>query len=427
MRREMQERKRHGAAMAAALALVALTAGCATRDAHGLDERRAGVERSILEQKLGEDPAVRAARAELDAAAASEETSVAIDGVEIRAKTVYQDDAKVEGLLRLPIGNLLELSAERDALRAESEVALAKLEEVTLSQRVALCAPSVKYLALEERQRLYARYAESYRALLDWNDELRAAGTVDEVRLSRFELASQARLATRDPQSISSPMIQLGSNRALDALPALDVGLDPLAADAESIRGRLLRHQPEVGVHRANQERLAALSRSEDLKRMPSLSFLDFGFEPVAYPGDSREWSAGVSVDVPFGREARAGVRRYEALARAERDWERALVEERLQEATLALAELNLFRERSRRWLELAALSDAAEAVANRWWKNRLADPIEISDLFDAVYSTRTAILDARERAGLAACAVIAATGLSVSEWERESEATALR
>lgn len=414
---------RHGASMAAALALVALTAGCATRAEPGLAERRAGVERSIIDEKLADDPAVRAARAELEAATASEETSVAIDGVEIRAKTVYEKDAKVEGLLRLPIGNLLELSAERDARRAESELALAKLEEVTLSQRVALCAPSVKHLALEERKRLYARYAESYRALLDWNDELRAAGTLDEVRLSRFELASQVRLATRDPHAIPSPMTQLESDRVLDALPALAVGLDPLSADSESVRERLLRHQPEVGVHRANQERLAALARSEDLKRMPSLRFLDFGFEPVAFPGDSRQWSAGVSVDVPFGREARAGVRRYEALARAERDWERALVEERLQQATLALAELNVFRERSSRWLELAALSDAAEAVADRWWKNRFSDPIEISDLVDTVYSTRTAILDARERAGLATCAVIGATGLSVSEWEHRSKA----
>ena len=44
--------------------------------------------------------------------------------------------------------------------------------------------------------------------------------------------------------------------------------------------------------------------------------------------------------------------------------------------------------------------------------------PCQISGLLDTVYSAREAVLDARERAGLAGCAVIAATGLSVSEWQ---------
>jgi hypothetical protein len=405
--------------LAAFAALASLWAGCATPPESQVAERRAGVEARILEQGLGDDPAVRSAREELEAALAIQDTPVAIDGVDIRPAEVFEgnDKKKTEILFRLPVGNPLDVSAQRQARRAETEMALAKLEEVTLEQRVALCLPSVEYLALDERKQIYAGYARRYRALLEWNQELRGAGLLDEVRLSRFDLESRLRLATRDPSAIPSPMTLLGTDRVLDVLPALERGVAPLVDEPGLIRELVLRHQPEIGVRQASRRHFEALARSENGKRVPSLGFVDFGFEPVPSPGDPRAYEVRASILVPFGREARANQTRYEALARAEGSAERALAEDRLREAKLAVDEINGFRERSDGWLELAELADAAEKVADTWWQNRLTDPSQISSLLDSVYSTRLAVLDAREQAGLAGCSVTAATGLAVSEW----------
>ena len=95
---------------------------------------------------------------------------------------------------------------------------------------------------------------------------------------------------------------------------------------------------------------------------------------------------------------------------------ERELVARRVEEAWFAIAEINAFRRDGVRWLDLTALADSAEEVADRWWRDRLTDPKELASLLDSVYSARVAVLEARERAGLAGCAMMAATGLSASE-----------
>lgn len=402
---------------AAFVALTALFAGCATSPGSEVAERRAALEARIVEQGLGDDPAVQAAREELEAALAVEDAPVAIDGFEIRAAGEYENDGRMTALFRMPVANPLTVSAEREARRAETEVALAKVEEVTLAQHVALCLPSVKYLALEERSRIYGAYAQRYQALLEWNQELSRAGLLDEVRLSRFDLESRVRLATRDPSAIPRPMTLLGADRVLDVLPVPARGVAPLADEPALVRERVLSHQPEIAVHRASRKQFESLARSENSKRVPSLGFVDFGFDAVPFPGDTRAYETRVGIEVPFGREARANTRRYEALARAERSEERARAEDRLREAQLALEEVNGFRERSDGWLELAGLADAAERVADNWRQRRLTEPSQISSLLETVYSARLAVLDARERAGLAGCAVTAATGVTLSEW----------
>jgi hypothetical protein len=404
--------------LAACVALAGLFAGCATDPASKLAQRRAAVETRIQELGLGDDPAVRAAREQLEAALAVEDSAVAIDGLEIRAAGVFEgNDEKMTALLRLPVANPLEVSAEKEALRAKAEVALAEVERATLARQVALCLPSVRYLVLEERSRIYQAYADRYRALLEWNQELRQAGLLDEFRLSRFELEGRMRLATRDPSAVPSPSTLVGTDRVLDLLPLPVRGVAPLADEPRLIRERLLRHQPEIGVHQASGKRFESLARREKGKRVPSLGFVDFGFEPVPFAQDKRAYVGRVGVEVPFGREASAKIRRYDALARAERSEGRALAEDHLREAQLALEEINGFRARSDAWLDLAALADTAEKVADDWRRERLTEPSQISGLLETVYSARLAVLDARERAGLAGCAVTAATGVTPSEW----------
>jgi hypothetical protein len=70
----------------------------------------------------------------------------------------------------------------------------------------------------------------------------------------------------------------------------------------------------------------------------------------------------------------------------------------------------------------VSELADGAESVADRWWRGRLADPSGVAELFDRAYDARRSVIEARARAGLAGCRLLAATGVAPEEWPRTSE-----
>ena len=61
-----------------------------------------------------------------------------------------------------------------------------------------------------------------------------------------------------------------------------------------------------------------------------------------------------------------------------------------------------------------------AEETAETWWAENAVKPSAIADLFDEAYAARIAIVDARERAGVAACTLLAMTGVPLEVWPRE-------
>lgn len=391
-----------------------LLTGCASSPP-AATEQREQIEAEIQSHGLGNQPAIEAQRAEVEAAVAREDDSPVIDGFEIRAAAVHETDDKMQLRARLPFDNLFGASAKQDARRAGTEEALARLAETTLVERVRMCRPSLDRLVHEERLSIYGRYAERQKVLLERNDELKRAGRLDEVRAMSFELSQQVDLALAEPEPPTGP--SGGSVTVAAVLPEPTAGAPELSATPEVIHEQLRRHQPAVGVHQARGRHYDAMARSEAKRRLPTLKFVDFAVEPVAYPGDDRQYEAQVAFEIPFGRAARAGERQYAALARGQRSAERALILDRGEQARAAVETINWFRRRGAHWLGLRERADQAEAVADRWWKSRLAEPKAIAGLLDEVQDARLAVLDARERAGRAACTVLASTGLSVDEW----------
>jgi hypothetical protein len=399
--------------------LAALGSGCARPPAPGLAERQANVEARIVSAGLSDDSRVGAARSELEAALARENDRVLIDSVELRAAAVTkEDDTRMDGLVRLPIGNILEFSAVQDARRADSRAALAELSGAILASRIERCLPSLEYQVDEERAKVLSEYLKQYRALLDWNEQLRRAGLVDEIQWSRFRLASHVKLA-KTTASRSLKLIETyGPNQMVNVLPSVEPGLGPLDADEEALRARLSEHQPALEVLQARKLRYEAMARGASMARLPSIRFVDFGFEPVVSPGDEREYTARIAFDVPFGRESAARTRRYRALARAEVNDQRRVLDELVRASLVAIDEINRFRAREKYWNSLTALADASEKVAARWWEDRRSGPQDISRLLDTVLSARNAVLGARERAGAASCALLAASGLAPAKWD---------
>lgn len=401
---------------ASLLGVLSLLVGCASSTAPPV-ERREQIEAEIQSFGLGDQPAIEAQRAKVEAAVANEDDSPVIDGFEIRAAAVHETDDKMQLRARLPFDNLFGASAKREARQAATEEELARLAEMTLVERVRLCGPSLERLVHDERVKIYDRYADRQRVLLERNQELKRAGILDEVRALSFELEGQVGLALAEPAPppLDSPSDTMQA--LLAVLPEPDAAAPELASTPQVIHEQLRRHQPAVEVHQARGRRYEAMARSESKRRLPTLRFVDFAVEPVAYPGDDRQYEAQVAFEIPFGRAARANERQFAAMARGQRSAERALILDRGEEARAAVATINRFRRRSAHWLGIRERADQAEVVADRWWKSRQADPKSIARLLEEVQDARLAVLEARERAGRAACTVLASTGLSIDEW----------
>jgi hypothetical protein len=398
-------------------ALTMWTAGCVSSPPSDFADRQAEVEARITEAGLTNNARVQAARSELEAAVAREDEKVLLDSVELRAAAVTAEDTKMDALVRLPIGNPLAISALQEARRANSRVALAELSEAMLKSRVELCLPSLQREAEVENREIFSEFEKQHRALIDWNEDLRRAGSVDEVQWSRFKLETNVRLSRREISETQYPLSLYGLKRALNVLPSLEGGLTLLDDDIGNLRERLKNHQPEIEAHRAKQQHYEAMARGESAKRLPSVRFVDFGFEPIPDAGEERQYAARVAFEIPFGREAGAKKRRYDALARAEVSDQRRVLDERVREARTAIEEINVFRGRAEDWRALLAMAEASEQVAARWWRERRADPGEIAKLLDTVYSARMTVLKARARAGAAGCTLLSATGVLVTEW----------
>ncbi|MFB0979134.1 MAG: hypothetical protein QMC73_15845 [Myxococcota bacterium] len=391
--------------------------GCATDLSEDASVRREALESRMRDWGVADAPAVKAKRAELDAAVAHETDSPVLDGVEVRARARHEDDEKVKMLVRLPVEDYLGASAERAARRAKTDIRLAQLGEVALKHRVRTCVPELEQLVHAERMKNFGRYVKRQQAMLDRNRKLSEAGQLDQVAALRFELVGHVKLARNRPVP-PARVLELDSDATPTiVLPELRRKNPGLADSLEVVHEQVVRNNPEIDEFRARGKEFNALARKESVSRYPSLRYLGFGIEPVAYPGDKRQIDAELAFNVPFGRGAAAGVRRYRSLALGQENAERAFIQGRVQETRAALEEINHFRSQSDHWRDLLARADKAEKAADRWWKKRLAAPKAIAQLVDEVFDARSTVVDAQERAGYATCAVLSRTGLTVEEW----------
>lgn len=363
---------------------------------------------------LDDDPTIRAREAAVEAAMVREEGEALIDEIELRVGDEYDDEHRIRVTARLPVNRPMEVRARREVRRAETEVAVARLEEASLERRAELCFPSVDVLAYRARASIYAAYATRQEALLEWSEEWRRSGVIDELSAARFEIESRLNFATREPAR--PPQLEV----VLPVLPQIGAGATPLVQTVELLRETVRGHHPSVAVRRAMAERYSALTDREDAQRRPRLRFLEVSYEHQTGGGGSNGVGGRVAVEVPFGTRERANASHYQALVRQEQSEERRLVEEQVRSGLEALEELADFESRADRWAELEALAGAAERLADRWWQDRLARPAQVAALLDGAFAARGAVLDARERAGMAGCTLLAMTGVPTESWPRE-------
>jgi hypothetical protein len=385
---------------------------CATPLAPPVDHEQR-IEQSTTQ--LAYDPIVQAHRAAVEAAQANEERPKLVDRVELRAGEDYLgSEHQLRALARVKFRRPAELRAERNVLRAQTDIELARLEQAKLLRRVELCFPSVDVLVRVQQSKIFTDYTLRQKILLAWNEDWRASGVVDELSGARFELDSRVKLATRQPPPIAE------NPRISTQLPDIGAGAGKLVRSLEHLRETVRWHHPSVAFHRATEERYRRLAERSRARRLPGLRFVDVSYD---HRTDSSRNGVGAQVafEIPFGGESRAEIARFDALIRKQRFEGSALVEDQVTLSLRALDDVRDFESRSDQWRELEQLAAAAEQVADRWWKTRLARPAQVAALLDEAYAARIAVLEARERAANAECTLLAMTGVALEDWPRES------
>jgi hypothetical protein len=376
------------------------------------------VERRIAEAGRGleGDPAVGARREEVEAALAREGAEPALDEFEVRVRGVDRvGETEVGFRARVPVPDPAQVHARREVRRAETETAIARLDEVSLRRRADLCFLSINADAHRERTAIYESYARRQQTLLEWNEEWRRSGIQSERPATQFEIEGRIKLVSRRPGPPPEP------SAATDLLPPVGRGQGTLAKSPELL-GELVRtHHPSPAVHQAIAGRYQALSDRAKSSGRPWFEFVDLDYARVfGNDGDENEFGGQLAFNIPFGIESRADASRFRALGRSEALEGERLIQEQTRQSQVALKEFRYFEANTEQWEELLELARSAEEVADRWGEQRLARPNQLENLIDRAYDARVTVLAARERAGLARCTVLALTGVSLDDWPRE-------
>jgi len=390
--------------------VTALALGCARPSNVDYQRRIEAAEQPLSD----DDPAIRARVAGVEAAVASEQSEAMVDEIELRVEDQYDDDNRTRLTARIPVTSPGELRRRREVLQAETEVAVSLLEETSLRRRAELCFPSVAALVQGTHASIYQAYATRRKALLEWNREWHRSGMIDELSAAKFDLESGVKLATREPAR--APEVEV----VLPVLPEIGAKPAGLVQTTSLLRETIRGHHPSVALRRATAERYRALSERARVLGRPRIKFVDLSYDYQSGSGNGHGVGGQVAVEIPLGVRKRASVARYQALVRQEEHEQRQLVDEQMRRSIDALGELDDFESRARQWEELQQLARTTEEIADRWWRQRLSQPSQVAALLDQAYSARIAVLDARERAGIASCSLLAMTGVPLEKWPRQ-------
>jgi hypothetical protein len=406
--------------IAAALLVASVLAACAG------EERRALV-RSRVDEILKAAPGSLALQAEaerVEASLAREGEASVLDGISLRVEDFSPDAARQRGAgidleTRVSIRNPWATASERRARQAETDAAIAEMEQRSHELRAEDCTARMEAAGFLERQALHDWYEAQLEPLLRWNAEGHSAGVIDELEAERLALEAEVSLEKRRPLHVATPPRVVGPGLALPELGRATKA--PLDRRRETILATIDGRHSEAAALRAAARASQALAQRVRRSRLPWLGFvgLSWEFDPENTAGDLM---GEATVEIPFGLDLHAEASRHEALGRAETFEADAVVQEAATLAQEALEQVAAFEESSERLLALLERTERAQTLVERWTAGRFGEPRRVAALLEEVFELRLEVIEERARAGLAGCVLLETTGLAISDWPRGRE-----
>lgn len=373
---------------------------------------------SLPDAPAEESAQVRAATARVQASESREDAPRLVDEVDLRLNRIgLEDDSLSESFdvsARLPFNNPAENSAQEQAFEIESDVAALQLESVALGERVVLCERSMRADHGQQLEALRTDFLVQLNEITDWTHSLETAARINELDASETYLEA----TSLEVNSASEPVgYDVHPSFGLPSL-AVDAAI-PLVSDSDAIDALVQDGSPAINERLAASQHYLALAELEEARDTIHLNFLELSYQPL--PGNGiDDLTAQISVEIPFPGTRTAAAERFELLSEAERFDALAEGEQVLWIARAALASINHFEARNGELNELLAAAANTEETARRWLADRRSEPRQLLRAFWRVYTARRSVLAEQNRAGQAACMLLASTGIPVEQWPRE-------
>jgi hypothetical protein len=359
---------------------------------------------------------VRAAEANARAAAAEGEHSEGMfKSVQLRAATAnsFEDGDGTQGAVRLQLDNPFRTSEATRSLEAAGEAAAFEAEAQRYQANADTCEESVEARVFALRKGHIETYRAQLTQLLTRTRAFQSAGTLDPMGGARTELQLSRRLL-----EARLPGVGLRAHPQLGALPEPTEVAQPLDGDPTRLTALIAEKHPEVRAHLSAASEHKHAATSERRSRIPFVDYLQLDMDSRA---GAPNLGGRLALEIPLDTGARGRAERhahlsvgetYEAMSQA------ALLS---QLASAALLELQGFEGDAAQQRSILEQADRADGLAQRFLEGQGDTPDRIAQLLSEAHEGRMAVLDARERAGKAACLLEYATGTSYAKWPRRA------
>ncbi len=362
---------------------------------------------------------VRAAEADAQAAAAEGQHSEGmVKAIQLRAATngAFDDGDGAQGSVRLQLDRPFRTNELSRSKQAAGEAAMLEAKAEAYRAQASTCDESVTAHAHEQRKVYLDGYRGQLTELLARTRAFSAAGTLDPITGARAELQLSRRLL-----EARSPAAGMRAHPKLGPLPELaDQGL-ALDTDAGRLNERIAAEHPEVRAHLASASEHDHAAISEKRSRIPWFDFVQLD---MASGSGAPNLGGRVALEIPLDTGARGRAERHAHLSVGETYRAMGLSAELTEVALRALTELAGFEGDAAAQRAILEQADKADALAKKFLQSLDESPDRVAQLLAEAHAGRMAVLEARERAGKAACVLEYATGTSYDSWPRLEQKT---
>lgn len=356
------------------------------------------------------DEMARAAQAQADGSPG------VLNKAQIRAQPyglTFSGEESYQVGLRLQLDRPWSVAALSRSLRAGADQSQFLAQVARAESEAAMCEESVHARALAERRTLLEQRKQRLELALAWIDAFREGGGLDPVTVERAGLIVRRHLLEREAEPVAYRM-----HPTLGALPdVIAVPQGALDRDPQRIFEGIHEAHPKVRAQLFEAKRQTELGKAERSQYVPWFDMVEVDYRRR---GDGLNgMQAQLAVGIPLDDGSRGRARRADALSRSAELEAEGVAATLTHHAEVALSALDAIEHDAEQLKRLKDDAVRADELAARLLQGREGPPDRAVQLVVEAHSCQAAIIDAKERAGEAACALKLSTGRDYTSWPR--------